>query len=201
MAVIDNLKNRLLNDDRAKANEIEKEAKTKADEILNAAKNKAETIFEEMKAKAEKDGKERKERLIARAQLEARNQLLSSKQEAIDKVLEAAKNKLENMSSEDYSSFIECMLLNNIETGDEEVILSQKDKARINPDVVENVNRKLVSNGKKGQIKLVDEVRNIQSGFILKKGGLEINCSIDSQIRILRDSLEGEIANLLFEGR
>lgn len=201
MAVIDNLKNRLLNDDRAKATEIEKEAKAKADEILNAAKNKAEAIFEEMKAKAEKDGKERKERLIARAQLEARNQLLASKQEAIDKVLEAAKNKLENMSSEDYSNFIECILLNNIETGDEEVIFSQKDKARVKPDVVENVNRKLASNGKKGQVKLIDEVRNIQSGFILKKGGLEINCSIDSQIRILRDSLEGEIANLLFEGR
>jgi V/A-type H+-transporting ATPase subunit E len=63
------------------------------------------------------------------------------------------------------------------------------------------VNSKLNSQGKKGMVKISSETRNIRTGFVLKRGGLEINCSIESQIRILRDSLEGEIANLLFEGR
>ncbi len=62
------------------------------------------------------------------------------------------------------------------------------------------VNSKLNAMGKKGLIKISDETREIGSGFILTHGGLEINCSIESQIRLLRDSLEGEISNLLFKG-
>lgn len=201
MANIDNLKFRILSDDREKANAIESEAKVKAQEILDSAKLKAKSILEEAKVKAEKDGKDKKDRIIARAQLDARNSVLSAKQDTIDRVLKLAAEKVVNMNDEEYSSFIEKLLINSAETGDEEVIFSAKDKEKVNPSVVEKVNKVIVSQGKKGQLRISNDTRDISSGFILKRGGLEINCSIESRVRILRDSLEADLANLLFEGR
>lgn len=81
---IDSLKERLLSEDKIKASEIESEARKKAEEIIQAANLKAAQIEEEIKQKAQKDGKDRKERMIARAELDARNIVLQAKQEAID---------------------------------------------------------------------------------------------------------------------
>jgi V/A-type H+/Na+-transporting ATPase subunit E len=201
MANIDNLKLRILSDDREKANAIESEAKAKAQEIVDSAKLKAQTILEEIKVKAEKDGKDKKDRIIARAQLDARNSVLSAKQETIDRVLGLAAEKVVNMNNEEYSDLVEKLLISGTETGEEEIIFSEKDKKRVLASVIDKVNEMLISKGKKGLLKVSDETRDISSGFILKRGGLEINCSIESRIRTLRDSLESDLANLLFEGR
>ncbi|TDT50937.1 V-type ATP synthase subunit E [Fonticella tunisiensis] len=198
MAGIENLKSRILRDSEEQARQIENEARARADEIVKSAKLRAEEILEEFKAKAERDGRDRRDRIIARAQLDLRNAVLAAKQEAIDKVLNTAIRKIQFMSVEEYTNFIERLLLSNIETGDEEVIFSENDKNRIDPDLLKRVNKKLQSEGKKGQLKISGEVRNISSGFILKREGLEVNCSIEAQIRALRDSLQGDIANLLF---
>lgn len=201
MAGIDNLRNKILKDNEDRAKQIERDAAAKAEEIERQARNRADEIMNSMKAKAEKDGQERKERLMSRAQLDARNEILLAKQEAIDKVFQNAVDRIKQMSDKDYLDFIEKMFLENSSTGEEEIIFSEMDKARIQPSFITVLNDKLNSMGKKGLIRISDETRDIGSGFILTQGGLEINCSIESQIRLLRDSLEGDIANLLFEGR
>lgn len=201
MSSIDNLKKSLIKDDETKASLIMEEASSKAEDIIKDAKLKAEAIKADMKVTAERDAKERKERMLSRASLEARNQMLYSKQEAIDMILNAALDRVAKMNKEDYEGFIEKLLLNSVETGDEEVIFSEDDKGRIDPSFITRVNQKLNSQGKKGMLRISAETRNIHSGFILKRGGLEVNNSVDSQIRVLRDDLEGEIAGLIFEGR
>jgi V/A-type H+-transporting ATPase subunit E len=201
MAGIENLKNRIIKDNEDRARSIKSETRDKAEDIISQAKNKADEIMNNMKSKAERDGQERKERLMSRAQLDSRNEVLFAKQEAIDKVLDNVVNRIGQMDDKDYFDFIEKVLLNSVETGEEEIIFSEKDKGRIQPSFITVVNDKLNAMGKKGLIKVSDETRDIGSGFILVHGGLEINCSIESQIRLLRDSLEGDLANLLFEGR
>ena len=201
MAGIENLKNRIIKDNEDRAREIENDARAKAEDIISQAKNKADEIMNNMKSKAEHDGKERKERLMSRSQLDSRNEVLFAKQEAIDKVLDNVVNRINQMDDKDYFDFIEKVLLSSVETGEEEIVFSEKDKSRIQPSFITVVNDKLNAIGKKGLVKISKETRDIGSGFILIHGGLEINCSIESQIRLLRDSLEGDIANLLFEGK
>ena len=196
MASIDNLKNKIINDDKIASEKILDEGKQKAKSIIDEAKRKSDGIMSDMKEKAEKDGKDQKERMLSRAKLEARNNILRAKQNSIDLVLNKTLENISNMNDEEYTEFIKKLLLNSVETGDEEIIFSAKDKNRIEDSSI----AELKSRGLKGELKISSETRDISSGFILKRGGLELNCSIDSQIRILRDSLEGEIANLLFEG-
>lgn len=200
MANIDNLKNKILDDDKIASEEILNEGKQKAKSIIDEAKRKSDEIMSDMKEKAEKDGREQKERMISRAKLEVRNDILRAKQGSIDLVLNKTLENISNMNDEEYIEFIKKLLLNSVETGSEEIIFSTRDKNRIKDSAIAEVNTELKNRGLKGELKISSETRDISSGFILKRGGLELNCSIDSQIRILRDSLEGEIANLLFEG-
>lgn len=201
MAGIDNLRNKILKDNEDRAKKVENDADAMAEETLLKARNKADEIISNMKVKAERDGQERKERLMSRAQLDARNEILLAKQDAIDMVFQNSADRIKQMKDKEYFEFIEKILIDNVSTGEEEIIFSERDKTRIQPSFITMLNDKLNAMGKKGLLKISDETRDIGSGFILTHGGLEINCSIESQIRLLRDSLEGDIANLLFEGR
>lgn len=198
MAGIDNLKARLLEDDKQAAQAIEKEALKKADEIIESSKRKAEDITKTLAEKAQRDGKDRKDRILARAALNARNELLEAKQEAVGKILASAYDKIEKMNREEYSSFLERMLLSNAETGDEEIIFDENDIARIDTSLVKRVNKSLKEQGKRNDVTISKEKRSIGNGFVLKRGDVEINCSIDALIKSLREELEGEIASILF---
>lgn len=201
MAGIENLKKRILKDDEEKAKQIENDAELRARDIVKKAEDKAKTILEDAKIKAEKDGISSMDRIIARAELDARNMVLAAKQEIIGNILDLARESINNMDSKEYTDFIHQLLLSSAETGEEEVIFSEKDKKRIESGLIVAVNAELKAKGKKGALKVSGDTRNIESGFVLKQGGVEINCSIDSQIRMLRDSIEGELAGLLFQSK
>ncbi|SEF72297.1 V/A-type H+-transporting ATPase subunit E [Caloramator fervidus] len=198
MAGIDSLKERLLNDAKLKASAIENEALSKAKSILDEATNKAERIVEEFKEKAEREGKEKKERIISKAKMECRDMILKAKQEMIDNIFKLVVDKINNMDLESYRSLFKTLILNSVETGDEEIVLSQKDKDKFNQSFLYEINRELIAKGKAGNLKLSSETLNLNSGFILRRNGLEINCTIESLIRNLRDELEVELAKLLF---
>ena len=199
MAHIDNLKERLLGDARQSAEAIQNEARAKADEIKKEAAQKSEALLESNRVKSDRDGISKKERMIARAQLDIRNTILEAKQQTIERVLGIAVERLASMDPGEYSSYMEKLLLSSVETGDEEVVFSLADRARVSSDLVERVNSSLTAAGKKGMLKLSSETANISSGFILRRGGLEINCSIQSIMRNSREDLEGELSRLLFE--
>ena len=103
------------------------------------------------------------------------------------------------MNENEYSQLLEAMLLSNVETGDEEIIFDERDLSRIDKSLVKRVNKNLKEQGIRDDVRLSGERRSIKSGFILKRGDLEINCSIDAQIKSLREELEGEIAAILFD--
>ena len=90
------------------------------------------------------------------------------------------------------------MLVSSIETGDEEVLLSDSGKSKISGDFIEVVNRALVQAGKKGNVKLSDAAANIKGGFILKSQGTEINNSFEALLRMYRDDIEPKVAQILF---
>lgn len=199
MAGIEKLKNRIMKDEEEKAKQTENDANLKARDMIKKASEKAQAMIEDAKIKGLKMGEDRKGRIISSAKLEARNMKLAQKQETIDRILKLAGDAIKSMEKDKYTSFLEKLLLNNIETGEEEIVFSKNDIERLDPSFVERLNQKLLSEGKKGSLKLKDEIRDIGSGAVLINGKVEIDCSIDSQLKAIRDDLEGELADLLFE--
>jgi len=195
----DRIIQRILDDANARAESIKADARDKAKAVENEAREKASRKEEQILDQAKKDAEEQKRRIIGVAQLEARKDLLAAKQEMIGKAFEAALEQLLNLDDRAYFSMIHDMLLEYVETGTETVMFSAGDLERIPDNFWQEIHQALVKQGKKGELKLSDEPRDIRGGFVLQAEGVEINCSFESLLEMKRDELETEVAAVLFQ--
>jgi len=195
----DRIIQRVLDDAQARAESIKAEASEKADAIESEAREKANRRKEHILEQASKSADEQKSRIIGVAQLEARKKLLAAKQEMIGEAFQKTLDEMSGLDDQEYLSVIRNLLLEITDTGTETVIFNERDKERITEDFWKKVNTGLANQGKKGELQLSEETRPIKGGFILQRGGLEMNCSFESLLERKRDELEYEVAELLFK--
>ena len=189
---------RILEDARLKASNNIKEAEKQASDIINAAKEEAEKKRTVIIENALKNADEMKKRAISVAELEARKIKLKAKQEIITSVFEKAITALNSLPAETYAKILCNMIISSVAKGNEEVVLSIRDKERLGKEFIDDINRKLAEKGLKGDLRLSEQTANINGGFILKSGEIEINNSFDTLIRMKRNELEPEIIKILF---
>lgn len=199
MADVDRLKAIILEDARQQEKLNMEQAEKKASEILQKAREEALQKKDAILEKARKDASERKKRLIAYALLEARKQKLEAKREMVKEAFEKAICTLNSLPVEQYENLLVDMVVRSVKTGDEEVILSARDKTRIGEALIKKVNEKLAASGKQGRVKLSEKVRDFAGGFILVSGNIEINNSFEMMIRTRREELETEVLKVLFD--
>ena len=85
-------------------------------------------------------------------------------------------------------------------TGEEEVIFSEADRARVGAKTVKRANELLSASGKPGTLTLSDATRPMSGGLILKQGDIEVNCTVDTLLDLSRSELAARVAEVLFEG-
>lgn len=198
MSNLENLTSKIIEDANKKAEEIINEAKKEEKKTIEEKVKKANILSEEIVEKAKREAETKAERIISNAHLQVRNSKLEAKQEIIDKVFYEAIEKLQNLSKDEYLGFVKNSILSLDIDGDEEVIISDNDKDKIDNSFIETLNNELINKGKKGLLKLREEKRNTKGGFILYKNGIEINNSFEALVNSLRDELEQEIIDALF---
>ena len=175
----------------AKANE---ESKKIIDKKIVSAKKDAADIIEKSKI----ESIVRKNRILSNAQLKVRNDKLSAKQEVIEKVFITAKEKLNDMSADEFKKFIKSKVLTLDIAGDENIIVDSKRKEILDSEFINDLNLNLKSLNKKGELKLSEVEGNFNGGFIIEKNGIEINNTFDSLVNSLREEMEFEIARVMF---
>ncbi len=195
----DRIIQRVLDDAQARADSIKAEAAEKTEAVESEAKEKANRRKDQILEQARKSAAEQKSRIIGMAQLEARKKLLAAKQELIGEAFQRALDELSILDGRDYLAIIHDLLLEMTDTGTETVIFNERDQKRITEDFWKEVNKSLTDQGKKGELGLSEETRTIKGGFILQRGGLEMNCSFESLLKRKRDELEYGVAELLFK--
>jgi len=189
---------RIQQDAQSEVDRIKGRASATADEILKKAQAEAETLKVQALEDARDEAKQRGERIVATASLDLRKALLAEKQETIDTAFQAAVDILVKMGDAEYRKIIKDMILPNVQTGDEEIILSERDKARLGDDFVQEINRQLAESGKKGNLTISQDTYNIVGGFVLRRGQIELNSSFESLFKSSRDDLESEVSKILF---
>ena len=189
---------RILEDARLKAENNIKEAEKQASDIINAAKEEAEKKRTVIIENALKNADEMEKRAISVAELEARKIKLKAKQEIITSVFEKAITALNSLPAETYAKILCNMIISSVAKGNEEVVLSIRDKERLGKEFIDDINRKLAEKGLKGDLRLSEQTANINGGFILKSGDIEMNNSFDALIKMKRNELEPEIIKILF---
>ncbi|MDF2532393.1 MAG: H+transporting two-sector ATPase subunit [Clostridia bacterium] len=198
MAGVEKIKEKILQDSESTVSNILEDAKKQAEVIISKAQLQANEKAETIKKKALNDSMEKVRIANSMAELEMRKSKLLTKQNIIDEVFSNALERLTALDGAEYEKVLFGMLLNAIETGNEEVVFSSNRKNNMSEGFIDSVNQSLISAGKQGNVRLSDKTANIAGGFILINQGVEINNSFEALIRLYRDEIEPKVAQMLF---
>jgi V/A-type H+-transporting ATPase subunit E len=199
MEGIERIKQKILQEAQNEKEKIIDEAKREAEAILQQGKIKCKEVEEQAVEKAEKQAEEERRKIISIARLEERKRLLDAKQKMIDQVFKKVEQDMASLDADVYNKLIYNMLIESAITGDEEVIICEKDSDKITPELLSQVNKALKEQGKAGELKLAKTKIPCLGGFILKSKDVQINNTFDALMKIQREDMEAEIAKILFE--
>lgn len=198
MSNLDNLSSKIIEDANIKAEAMLKQATDNEASLIESKVKDAKELEVKMLEKAKIEAATVKQRIVSNAQLTVRNEKLTVMQKMIDKVFDTALEKLLLIDDAEYLALIKRYLLSMAILGNEEIIIPGKYKNVVNEEYLSQINTELVTLGKIGEIKISSESRDIKSGFIVLKNGIEINNTFESLVSSLRDELEPTIVNELF---
>ena len=185
---------------------IRSDAQTKVDGILAEAEAQAAQIRAEYEKKAAQvyadrlragtqlcqDQMDSVQRL---GQMEAKKALLALKQEMVGQSFAKAQELLVSLPEEQYVAFLAKLAAEASVTGEEEIVLNERDRAAIVGAVVSAANARL---GGKGKLRLSSRVGNFAGGLILSRGNVEANCTAELLVELCRGEMSAEIADRLF---
>ena len=203
------------------------QARAEAAEITARYASQAQAETAELTAKNQRAAAEREERLVSAAQMEARKTLLAAKQELVEKAYDLALERLCALPEEAYIQVLADLMVQASTTGQEEVILSPRDRERVGRAAVSRANEILakqtapelpeeLTSTRVGAIldkvaagvsaivqgtamlTLSQETRDIRGGCILKDGNVEVNCAFETLVRLQRTETAGAVAKRLF---
>lgn len=225
---IEKITARIQADGQAELDRLKEENQRQLRDIHVQTQEQMDREREEILSRGEKAAEERLERLKSAAEMEKRKLLLAAKQEVLAEAFDQALERLCTLDEEPYIQLLTHLVLQAVSTGKEQLVFSPKDRNRIGKQVVVAANEALVKDvapelpesitdskvgafvGKlvnsataqitgTGLLSLSEETRNIRGGFILVDGPIEVNCSFETLVRMEREKLEKQVADLLFE--
>lgn len=195
---VEKIKNRIMTDSQALCEKILEDARLEARNIIENAEKEALQKVTIMTEKAKEEAEQIKKRMQAVAELEERKRSLKFRQDLVEEAFKKALDRISSLPDEDYSAFLEKMILKAAREGKGEIILGIKDKERLGKDFISRVNKKLEKEGKKAELVLADGSLNSLGGFVLTYGDMEINCSLETIMNMARPALESRVAEILF---
>ena len=187
---------KILEDARAQAAAALGEAQRKADDLRRRDEAAIEEKRQQSEAQADRQAAEMRDRMLRMAELDQKKALLSVKRQVIDLAFADALERMAAMGAEQKREYIEKLLLASAQGG-EELIPSAEDKALFDSAFMARLNAQLQKAGK-AAVTLSSQDRPLGGGFVLKQGGLEINCAFSAVLSQARSALEAEVAAVLF---
>ena len=180
------------------------DAKAQADAVIAAAEQKCAEIKAKYEEQASqlysdkiRDGvkacQDQEDGALRISRMEARKSMLAVKQEMVEKSFSLAAEKIVSLPEERYIAFLSSLAKNASTSGDEEVILNERDRAAVGDKLLQEINRDGV------HMTLSDETRDISGGLILRRGSIEANCSVELLVELCRGEMSSKLADILFQ--
>lgn len=173
-------------------------AQAQAGEIGAANEKKAQEEYQACMRTGKVETEQRIQRLGNTARLEAKKEILALKQELIAAAYAKAKEKILNLPEAEYVAFLAAQADKASISGDETIVLNETDKAKVGAQVAEAANALVKERGLEPKLTLAETTAAISGGLLLRKGAVEVNCALDSLVDMSRNSLDAEIAAVLF---
>ena len=188
---------------------IEADANAEAQTILDAADARVKEIEASYNQKAQdeywtliragvKDCEDRVQRMQRLAAMEAKKSILATKQEMVAKAFDMAQEKIVNLPADQYTAFLARLASESAATGEEEIIFNERDQQGCGEAVVKAANAMLAEKGAKAALRMSAETRDICGGLILRQGGIEVNCTVETLVDLCRGEMSSQLAEVMF---
>ncbi len=198
MTGIENITGRIQKDAQEQIDSILAQAQSEAQAVLAGYEARAKKESAEVLARGEQSAQERGRRLVSAAQIEAGKSTLAAKQEVLNQAFDLALSKLLKLPEKEYIELLAGLAVEASETGMETLLMNAADQKRCGEKVVALANELLVKQGKKGAMTLSSQARNIQGGLLVSDGAIEVNCALETLVRLQRSEMTGEVSRVLF---
>lgn len=198
MTGTEKIKSKILEDAEFKANQIVEQAQRESQEIMAQALKEAQEKRSEILKRGEADGMEAYRRMLSVAGLDGRKEILKAKQDMVESAFSAAMERLCGLPDKDYQKLLEDMAVDAAKSENGEILLSEKDRKRLNKDFIKNINERITSAGKSGKLVLSQQSIKTVGGFVLRYGEMEINSTFEILFGMLKPELENDVVNILF---
>ena len=183
---------KILSDAKHDAGEMLSEALKKAEALVAAKQAEADAEYDLSVEEARKAGEEVVRRRLTVADLEVKKLLLSAKKQAVDEAFGESLKKLLALPKEEYTALVGSMIASAADDGDV-VVISENDKNVLTKAVFDKISAKI---GKK--LTLSDTFGNFKGGVMLLGKVVDKNLTFESELALLRDEVEPEVAKIMF---
>lgn len=183
MSNLGNLTDKILEEAKIKAQRQIGEAEAFSKDTVSRKVREAEEKKAKMLEKAAFDANLLKERMISNAEVNSRNEVLSSKQRIIDKVFEEAKKRLGELPKDQYIEYVKTTLSSLNLKGTETLVVKKEYRDDL----------KALGLG----YEISEE--SVESGFQVKDDKISLNYNFNDMVDFYRDELVKDVADALFK--
>ncbi|WP_304263365.1 V-type ATP synthase subunit E [Kallipyga massiliensis] len=180
MSNLNNIINSIIEDANQEANRIIEDARTKAQAEKQECMDRLAREDQAFDARKSVLEAQIRDRVQTGAEREARNLVLTAKQEAVDRAFNLAKEELTKMGGVQYKKVLDRFLK----------------KVTKSPDLVVEIPKNRNYESSEFTVIKVDDLR---SGFRINRGGIRENFDFDQVVDGLRSSLDTEVVQLIAE--
>lgn len=160
---------------------------------------KAKERYNEKRRAGEKACEDRVDSMDRIARMEAKKGVLALKQEMVSRSFELACEKLVNLPEEDYVKLLARLAAEASVTGDEEIVLNERDRKAVGEKTAEAANALLKAAGKPAALTLSGATGSFAGGLLLRRGSIETNCTAELLVELRRGEMAAELAGVLFD--
>lgn len=179
---------KILSDAREEAKARLAQARGQAEELIALAHARAAERRESSKCEREAQGEALRSRMMNMAGLERAKLALDAKRARMDDVYVAAREKLLKLPEGEYRAWMARLIRECAQPGDE-VVLARGER-RLDASW-------LAGCGVAG-VRIGERTHEDKAGFVLLRGGVEVNATLGALIAQVRESSETDVARLLF---
>ena len=187
---------------------IRSDAQVQADAILAQAEQQCAGIRADYEEKAKaaytdkiragvKLSQDKLDSQMRLSQMESRKALLGVKQEMVSKSFDKAALMLTELEGDEYVKLLAGLAAKAAVSGDESILLNGRDKAK-GAAVVAAANALLAAEGKNAALTLDEGEGSFAGGLILRRGSIEVNCTVELLVELCRGEMSAKLAGVLF---
>ena len=188
MTGLETILSQINNDARQEADELLASAKEKAGAILAFSKEEADKKTQDILENGEKKAQDIRERAASAAELARRNAMLAFTQQMIRDTIDNTRTSLEASPDNEYFAMLLRLAARFAGEGKGEMRLNRRDLERL-PEGFETQLKQAVP---QAEITISKTPCDIENGFLLVYGGIDINCTF----RAIFEEADGELRDI-----